>query len=164
MSNTKKINAFMVADYFIDKSNKENRPITNKKLQKLLYYSQVWSMVLNDEKLFPERIEAWIHGPSIPSVYRRYRNFEFNPIKIDTSSILFSFSKKQFDLLNNVWSVYGKYGAEYLQALSHSELPWQEARKDLSSSEASNNIISMSLAKKFYAEKLASQSVKMDWK
>lgn len=154
----KKVSALTVAEYFIDKANKEKKPITNKKLQKLLYYAQVWSLVLNGEKLFSERIEAWVHGPAIPAVYRKFKGFEFNPIQIDTSTISFNFSKKQSELLESIWSVYGKYNAEYLEALSHSELPWQEARKEVSASEPSNNVISLATAKKFYAGKLKSKT------
>jgi len=157
-STSKKISALRVAEYFIDKANRDKKPLTNKKLQKLLYYAQVWSLVLNEEKLFSERMEAWVHGPAIPVVYRRYKNFEFNPIQIDTDDISFGFSKKQMDLLENIWSVYGKYNAEYLEALTHSELPWQEARKEISASEPSSNIISLSTAKKFYAGKLKSKT------
>jgi len=157
-STSKKISALRAAEYFIDKANRDKKPLTNKKLQKLLYYAQVWSLVLNEEKLFSERMEAWVHGPAIPVVYRRYKNFEFNPIQIDTDDISFGFSKKQMDLLENIWSVYGKYNAEYLEALTHSELPWQEARKEISASEPSSNIISLSTAKKFYAGKLKSKT------
>ena len=92
---TKKIGALTVAKYFIDRANKEKKPITNKKLQKLLYYAQVWSLVLNKEKLFSERIEAWVHGPAIPIVYKKFRSFEFNPIQLDTTGYSFDFSKKQ---------------------------------------------------------------------
>lgn len=159
MSNSnKKISAVEVADYFIDKANKEKQAISNKKLQKLLYYAQVWSLVINKEKLFSERMEAWVHGPAIPVVYRRFKNFEFNPIQLDTSNISFNFSKKQLELLENIWSVYGKHSAQYLEALTHSELPWQEARKDIPSSESSSNIIKLATAKKFYAGKLKSKT------
>lgn len=157
---TKKISALVVAEYFIDKANKEKEPITNKKLQKLLYYAQVWSLVINDEKLFSERIEAWVHGPAIPLVYRKFRQFEFNPIQLDTSNVSFNFSKKQSDLLENIWSVYGKYDAQYLEALTHSELPWQEARKEVSPSEPSSKVISLVTARKFYAGKLKSKASK----
>ena len=155
---SKKRSALSVAEYFIDKANKEKKPITNKKLQKLLYYAQVWSLVINKEKLFSERIEAWVHGPAIPVVYRRFKNFEFNPIQLDTSSMTFNFSPQQSQLLETIWTIYGKYNAQYLEALSHSELPWQEARADVASSEASSNIISLTTAKKFYASKLKSKS------
>ncbi len=156
----KKISALSVATYFIDRANKENKPITNKKLQKLLYYAQVWSLVINDEKLFSERIEAWVHGPAIPVVYREYKSFEFNPIKLDTSNSSFHFSKKQSNLLETIWSIYGKYDAQYLEALTHSEQPWQEARKETSTSEPSNKVISLAKAKKFYAGKLKSTTTK----
>ena len=156
MSTLKKTNALDIAYYFIDRANKEGQKITNKKLQKLLYYGQVWSLVINNKKLFPERIEAWVHGPAIPKVYRKFKAFEFNPIQFDTSSISFNLSEETRKLLENIWSVYGKYNAEYLEALTHSELPWQEARKDISSSESSNQIISLATAKKFYAGKLES--------
>lgn len=159
-STAKKISALTIAEYFIDKSNKEKKPITNKKLQKLLYYAQVWSLVLNEEKLFSERIEAWVHGPAIPTVYRRFKGFEFNPIQLDTTGVSFDFSKKQNDLLESIWSIYGKYNAEYLEALTHSEIPWQEARKETSASEPSNNIISLATAKKFYAGKLKTKTSK----
>ncbi len=156
--NTKKIGALQVAEYFIDRANKDKQPITNKKLQKLLYYAQVWSLVINNEKLFSERIEAWVHGPAVPIVYREFKGFEFNPIDLDTSSITFNFSKKQVNLLESIWSIYGKYNASYLEALTHSELPWQEARKEISTSEPSNNVISLVTAKKFYAGKLKSKT------
>ncbi len=143
--------ASRVAEYFISRSNQEKKPITNKKLQKLVYYAQVWSLVLNKEKLFNEKIEAWIHGPAIPSLYKKFKNFEFNPIVFETENVKFNFNKRQSDLLNSVWKVYGKYNAEYLEALTHSELPWQEARKDLPITQASNNVIDLQVAKKYYA-------------
>lgn len=155
---TQKISALTVAEYFIDKANKKEEAITNKKLQKLLYYAQAWSLVINKEKLFSEKIEAWVHGPAIPAVYRRFKSFEFSPIQLDTSKISFNFSEEQVRLLENIWSVYGKYDAEYLEALTHSELPWQEARKEISPSEPSNNIISLATTRKFYAGKLKSNT------
>ena len=48
----KKINALIVADYLIDRANKESIPITNKKLQKLLYYVQAWSIAVRNKKIF----------------------------------------------------------------------------------------------------------------
>ena len=37
---------------------KQKGPMTAMKLQKLLYYSQAWSLVWDEKPLFPERIEA----------------------------------------------------------------------------------------------------------
>lgn len=153
-TSSKKISALQVAEYFIQRANTAKKPITNKKLQKLVYYAQVWSLVLNKERLFSEQIEAWVHGPAIPSLYRRFKHFEFNPIVLDTTEMQFSFSEKQTRLLDNIWRVYGKYPSSYLEALTHSELPWQEARVDLSSAEPSRKKISLKTAKEYYARKL----------
>ncbi len=152
----KKNSALTVAEYFINKSNSEKKPITNKKLQKLLYYAQVWSYTVSDKKIFKEKIEAWVHGPVVPEVYFEYKSFGFNPIKLDTSEIEFDkvLSEKQIELLDTIWILYGKYDAPYLEALTHSELPWQDARKDVSPVMASDNEIDLKLAKKFYGAKL----------
>ena len=155
MSNSyRKTKALKVALYFIHLAHQSDEPITNKKLQKLVYYAQAWSLVVNDEKLFNDKIEAWVHGPAIPSLYSKFKSFEFNPIEIDTSKEKFNFSKKQRQLLEKVWDVYGKYDAEYLEALSHSELPWQEARKELNVNESSTNTISLKTMRNFYETKL----------
>jgi uncharacterized phage-associated protein len=152
---TKKNNALIVAEYFIDKANKEKRPITNKKLQKLVYYSQAWSLVLNNKKLFNEKIEAWIHGPAIKSVYMEYKSFGFNPIQKEVDcELLKNLSSESKKLLNNIWSVYGGLDAGYLELLTHNEMPWKEAREGLQSSEKSENEISLKRIKEFYSKKL----------
>jgi uncharacterized phage-associated protein len=151
----KKATVLSVAEYFIDKANKDRKPITNKKLQKLVYYAQAWSLVLNNKKLFDEKIEAWVHGPAIKSLYVKYKSFGFNTIKkdADTASLktLSSINKK---LLDSVWSVYGGLDADYLEMLTHSETPWKEAREGLQSSENSENEISIKTMKSFYSQKL----------
>lgn len=148
-----KIDALEIAKYFIDRARKEKLPIVNKKLQKLLYYAQAWSLVLNKERLFGEHIEAWIHGPAIPSVYRRFKKYGFAAIteELKPSS---DFSKKQLDVLDSVWKIYGHRPADYLEALTHSELPWQEAREDLPATHPSNNVISIETMRKYYTDVL----------
>lgn len=154
VTKNKKIRAINVANYFISISNKEEKPITNKKLQKLVYYAQVWHIVLHNRKLFSENFEAWVHGPVVPELYEKFKVFEAEPIVIDDSKLKLSFNKKQKDFLQNIWEVYGKLDAEYLEALIHSELPWQEAREGLSSGESSQNKINLKTAKEYYARKL----------
>ena len=62
---TKYLKAREVAEYFIEKAYSENDKITQKKLQKMLYYAQAWFLAFNNKKLFEEKIEAWLHGPAI---------------------------------------------------------------------------------------------------
>ena len=44
-------------------SGDEKDPVTNLRLQKLLYYSQAWSLVIRGSELFSDDIEAWCWGP-----------------------------------------------------------------------------------------------------
>lgn len=69
-----------IAKYFIYISHKEKRPVSNQKLQKLLYYAQAWYLVEYGKKLYEDDIEAWVHGPTIPSVYRKYKKHGSYPI------------------------------------------------------------------------------------
>lgn len=151
----KKLTAFSIAEYFIYKANQEKKSITNKKLQKLVYYAQAWSLVLTNKKLFDEKIEAWVHGPAIKSLYVKYKNFGFNPIQKEAdNSSLKTLSIKNKKLLDSVWSVYGGLDADYLEMLTHSENPWKEAREGLQTSESSKNEISLKTMKSFYSQKL----------
>lgn len=142
----------VIADYFIAKNKLDNKGLSNKKLQKLLYYSQAWYLVIKNQKMFSDDIEAWIHGPAIPSVYARFKEFGANDINIEVDSSEFeSLSGDEKALLDAVWAVYGKYDANYLEVLTHSEEPWLEARKNLSPVESSDMVIDPALMKSYYA-------------
>lgn len=145
-----------IGRYFVYLSNQEGKPITNKKLQKLVYYAQAWSLVLRKRKLFKERIEAWVHGPAIRSLYFEYKKFGAEPITETISATsLKNISGTAKELLDEVWALYGKRDAGYLEMLTHSEKPWQEAREGLPASESSEKEISLKTMKAFYSEKLA---------
>jgi uncharacterized phage-associated protein len=155
MALTKKIRKIpveLIADYFILKSKQEGKPITNKKLQKLLYYSQAWSMAINNYPIFKDKIEAWVHGPAVRSIYLNFRSFGREPIEKnvlvkDVDKIDENVKK----LLNEIWRVYGKHDAQYLELLTHNEAPWQEARQGIGTSEASDNEISLETMKTYYS-------------
>ena len=151
---SKTIKAQDVARYFLYLANEENKPITNKKLQKLMYYAQAWSLVLNNKKLFNEPIEAWVHGPAIRSLYVKYKKFGFEPIQEQIKPATINVSGKTKELIDTVWKAYGKLDAGYLEMLTHSEEPWQKAREGLQSPESSGNEISLETMKSYYSKKL----------
>lgn len=135
-----------------DKSGKKD--LTNKKLQKLLYYSQAWSLVIKKKPLFKEDFQAWVHGPAIPSVYKEFRLFGFSPIKKEIKKDDFApLTEDEKDIISEVWRVYGKYDASYLEILTHNENPWLKARKGRFPYEASKNIIEKSVMKEYYEQK-----------
>jgi len=144
-----------VVSYFLYLARISNKPITNKKLQKLVYYAQAWSLVLNNKRLFPDKIEAWIHGPAIRELYFKFNKFGFKPIEINLNKdVENKLAKEDKELIEEVWRVYGKCDAEYLEFLTHSELPWQKAREGLDLAEPSSNEIDLDLMKEYYTKRL----------
>ena len=164
MPTTEKTKSLVSADYFIKKFELDQEPekgLTNKKLQKLVYYSQAWSLVLNGKKLFNEPVEAWVHGPAVRSVYVQYKNFGFSPIAVQVPDAdVKNITGKTKALLSDVWTVYGKLDAQYLEMLTHSEKPWREAREGLQSYENSEKEIAPKAMKSYFSEKLKNTAKK----
>lgn len=148
--------ALKVAKYFIWKSQQEGKAITNKKLQKLLYYAQAWNLVIKGQPLFNDKIEAWIHGPAIWNVYQEYKKYGFSPI---TEEIKKTDIKKvpSQDVLEDVWMIYGqKYDADFLEQLTHNEKPWQDAREKIESEGKINPEIDLVDMRDYYLHILTS--------
>lgn len=120
-----------LSDFFIKKTydNLENEEtITNLKIQKLLYYSYVWYLVLNKKKLFQEEIEAWQFGPVIKSEYHRLKKYKNESIKRDAiENDLGMIPKHIQEFLNTIWNSYGRYTSTALVEMAHEETPWLKA-------------------------------------
>ena len=52
---------------------KRKGPMTTWKLQRLVYYGQAWSLVWDDDALFPEEIEAWANGQVVRALSHAHR-------------------------------------------------------------------------------------------
>lgn len=150
---TEKDRALLVAKYFILQNTQNPKPtgLDQLKLQKLIYYAQAWNLVFNEDTLFENKIEAWVRGPVVPEVWRVFHGVELKPLSPeDTKLVSESFSNKEKEILDDVWQVYGKFDGPYLETLTHQELPWQEARKNVPEYEASSNVISIDLIQDYY--------------
>lgn len=134
---------FDVADWFLAKE-----AMTHKKLQKLCYYAQAWSYAICPEAISDSVFEAWVHGPVCRALYNKYRDYGFGYIPKNNSQP--QFSREQTAFLEDVWFTYGNMTANGLEALSHSELPWQKARLGLAADELSCNPIDPSDMRDFY--------------
>jgi uncharacterized phage-associated protein len=137
-----------VSTYIIQKS----APISNLKLQKLLYYVQGWSLALNDAPAFNDRIEAWVHGPVVPTAFYEYRGFGWNPIELGAATAFITDAEKSH--IDDVLSVYGAFTATQLESLSHEESPWLDARGALDPKAPSKNEISHEAMKKFFLTRI----------
>jgi uncharacterized phage-associated protein len=139
-----------IADYFILKAYQDKKPLTNKKMQKLLYYAQAWTCAIRKHKLFREDIEAWIHGPAIYTVYSRFKKYGFAFIDLTPKDSIASLIGDTA-ILDDVWKIYGKFDDRYLEELTHNEAPWQEARRGLEQQLPSRNVISLTTMDSYYS-------------
>lgn len=69
--------ALSVANYVLTNAKE---PISNLKLQKMLYFIQGFALVRLGHPLFDDEIQAWTYGPVIPSVYQEYMHYGSNNI------------------------------------------------------------------------------------
>ena len=129
---------------------KSSSPISNLKLQKLLYYAQGWSLALNDRPAFYERIEAWVHGPVVPAAFYEYRHFGWNPIEVPSDEI--SLTDDEVTHVEAVLNAYGEFTATQLELLSHDESPWRIARGTLDQKEPSKAEITLASMKEFFSK------------
>lgn len=121
--------------------------MTSMKLEKLVYYSQAWSLVWEEEPLFGESIEAWVNGPVVPELYARHRGmfkvsqWNGHPDRLTTD---------QKSTVNAVLDFYGKRSSMELSQMTHLEDPWILARKGLSPSERGSREISLASMAEYY--------------
>lgn len=128
-------NIFDVAEWFLSKER-----MTHKKLQKLCYYAVAWSWAVYPEPPIVDAVfEAWPHGPVCKALYDKYKEWGFAYIPKGEKPSVFSEEAEEF--LQDIWTTYGDKSANALEALSHSEPPWQRARNGLDGSMPSNNLI-----------------------
>lgn len=110
-----------VAQYILE----AHGPMTTMKLQKLVYYSQAWSTVWDDNRIFPERIEAWKNGPVVRDLWDATRG-EFRVDKVPGGNSN-NLDAPQRETVDRVLKFYGDHDAQWLSDLTHMEDPWKAA-------------------------------------
>lgn len=133
--------------------------MTHKKLQKLCYYAQAWYLALNNDRLFNNEFEAWVHGPVCSELYNKYRGFGWDEIqKVEIYPKSITQNEDALELIYEIHRIYGGLSGDELEDLTHSELPWQEAREDLKPWRASNNTLNENTMAEFYLNQLKEES------
>lgn len=165
---TSEMKAIDVADYIIAKSDNVGDLITNKKLQKVLYYVKAWGLVYFKSGIIYDPFEAWAHGPVCREVYNKFKSFGYNPLQIDyngksSSQFISDFirehssdeiSKNKVELIDMVFNKYSTHSSLELELLSHSEQPWLEARENLSPIDKGDRIINEDTLLRYFTSKI----------
>lgn len=138
MTKRGKYSAIDIARYVVNYSWQIKSPISNLKLQKLLYFIQGNFLRNLARPCFYENIEAWKFGPVVPEVYREFRVYGSNDIPRVENYDYFQSDKyrpikKHFDinlleeeeqLINDVIDACANYSSSYLVELTHNQSPW----------------------------------------
>lgn len=157
----KHLPAVVVADLIRLYLARHSQTATNLKLQKLLYYSQGWFVAITGDALFEDNIEAWVHGPVVPPVFRRFRDYRWNFLPaIDWTPELKEashFSVNAYTVgahIDQVVRLYGGFAGPDLETMTHRETPWIIARKGLAADTPSNAVISIQSLKDYFNPQL----------
>ncbi len=154
--------------YFI----KNEITINHLKLQKILYYIQAWHLVYFEKNpLFDDMPEAWVNGPVYRKVYDElkllgtaYNEFQLKKTYSEDLDEEFvkqkdklNLEKEQLEFLEAIFKHYGTMTHEKLVFMTHSELPWNEARKGLGIFDYSNNTIKHEIMYDYYKLRIDSK-------
>lgn len=146
VSDDQPASALDVAEYA---ANLIARNSTYMKLQKIIYYAQVESLVQYNRPLFSEKILAWRGGPVVREVFNKHRGFKIlNNVNFGNSSKL---SIEQKTCINWAIEKYGNLDGDTLSHLTHIESPWSDARNGLPYDAPSDVEITHDAIKNYYS-------------
>ena len=136
-----------IAKYIAERTG----PLSAMKLQKLMYYSQAWHLVWEEEPLFNDDFQAWANGPVLPALYNLHRGLFKVDADLFPSARTDSLSEKERSTVDGVLEFYGSKTAQWLSDLTHKESPWLEARGETPIGAASCAVISHSSMHEYYS-------------
>lgn len=135
------INAIEMAHYILGYASRKQIPVTNLKLQKLLFFCQGWYLASKGSLLFSESFEAWPKGPAIYDVWSAFKGFGKNPIAVLPKDIDLNGDE---DMVNGILDLYTPIDEWVLVRMSHGK-SWNAARGNLPPDAHSRNRIKFDL-------------------
>ena len=142
--------ALDVACYIIEKSRYTK---THLQVQKLVYISHGFMLAIHDRPLFFDDVEAWSHGPAIPSIYWAFERWGSDVIGNTTPPPP---PPKQFDdeerkVIDSVYENYDKFSGYRLSDIARNtggelDTPWAQCYEY----GGENTVIDNGLIKQYY--------------
>ena len=128
-----------IANQFFPLAQRAGNPLTNMRIQKLVFIAHGWSLAINDQPLTIDDPEAWDYGPVYRDLYKSLRDYGSNYITrpilysdylqfADNNEAVAPVTQQEQQLITAVWENYGHFRAFQLSALTHVEgSPWSRA-------------------------------------
>lgn len=143
-----KVDSLLLSEFILFKYG----PMSHLKLQKLLFYAQALHLAYFDEPIIEDDFEAWVHGPVSRKVFGKVKGksilyneikYEPDPAKPSPETLLQeALTGEQIQVVQDVLDEYSRLSSLELEGLTHSEQPWQDARKGLGQAEICDKPIS----------------------
>lgn len=126
--------ATLIAYAFVKKGIEDGAPVTQMKLQKMVYFAQGIHLAVHGVPLIDDIIQAWKYGPVIPSIYQAYKSYGSSKIT-DTYRIMGKYNDVELLYLDNItkntidytWSELKDTDVNQLTNWTHREgSPWKQ--------------------------------------
>jgi uncharacterized phage-associated protein len=151
--------SLQIANEFLRLAKRDGIPLTQMQLQKLVYLAHGYALADTDNPLVEDRVEAWDYGTVFPKLRDATKKYGSNPVDRLIrwgDELLFPLPNRKEALANlrgyekrilgRVWSVYGRFPAFKLSALTHDpEGPWAACYI-----EGENRVIPDSIIKQYF--------------
>lgn len=142
--------AMSVAKELVKLAAAAGRPLSTVKLQKLLYFTQAWSLATRDSQLFPEPMEAWVAGPVVRDVFDATKKAGGQVPGVGAFAGCGDLLAEDAGLVRAVWDQYGAYPGDELIDMTHGDGPWLAARGDLPPRARGDNPIPLGMVADIY--------------
>lgn len=116
-----------ISKYIIYYSNEKNYGITNLRLQKVLYFVQLYFMKILGTRCFGASLVAWDFGPVVPEIFRKYERFGGGQI-CDYRNPHVTFGNKiDRQIVEGVIDLLSSYTTSRLVEITQNQYPYQHA-------------------------------------
>ena len=123
--------------------------ITLKRLQSILYLTHAYTLALDDKPLSTEKFEAWHSGPTLKSVYNKFKNYK----TLTRLNGISELTEEEKSLIEDVMHLYSKFSDETLsEHIRSTDVAYIEVRQGLRSLDPCHNELSNETIRKQYSE------------
>lgn len=159
-----------VANFILSALDAKTFGISNKKINKLIYFAHGYHFARFNNPLIRNYFEAWEHGPVVRVVYDSFKRHRFGPITEPASHIdIFEQTKRPvaFDQISRaerefilkISSHYAQYSADELERMTHQpSSPWAVTRSRRLDDPQFQNRIMNHLIRDYFAAQIGNLS------
>lgn len=116
---------YEICDYVLEYVSKRNRTINVFKLNSLLYIMQASYLHYYNKPMFNENFEAWMSGPILPSVWKKYK--KFGGCSILSKDFHYSIRNEDMAFLNDIIEIFGECSESSLNDMLISQKAYKDA-------------------------------------